>query len=163
MANKIINTRIQQKHDIEANWLKATNFIPLAGELIIYDPDDNYSYERFKIGDGETLINNLPFAQNTFISTEVPTNVAIGSLWIDPEDTTGGTLLTNLRMIDATSQEHYILYVAEGELTLQPYTAETLVGNWVDKIELIDVTTSLLYKLYVNEGRLVLEEKGEQA
>ena len=29
--------RIQIKHDIAANWEKAKNFIPLAGELIIYD------------------------------------------------------------------------------------------------------------------------------
>ena len=29
------NTRIQHKHDVEANWLKATTFAPKAGELII--------------------------------------------------------------------------------------------------------------------------------
>ena len=63
MANeKNINSRIQHKHDIETNWLKATNFMPKVGELIIYDPDDNYTYSRFKIGDGKTLVNNLPFA-----------------------------------------------------------------------------------------------------
>ena len=33
------NTRIQHKHDVEANWLKATTFTPKAGELIIYDVD----------------------------------------------------------------------------------------------------------------------------
>lgn len=62
MAEKTLNTRIQQKHDIEANWLKATNFKPIAGEVIIYDVDENYSYPRIKIGDGNTLINELPFA-----------------------------------------------------------------------------------------------------
>jgi hypothetical protein len=39
-----IYTRAQQKHDIEANWIKAINFIPLEGEIIIYDADENYSY-----------------------------------------------------------------------------------------------------------------------
>ena len=29
--------RIQIKHDLEENWEKAINFVPLAGELIIYD------------------------------------------------------------------------------------------------------------------------------
>lgn len=29
--------------------------------MIIYDPDENYSYSRSKIGDGETTINDLPF------------------------------------------------------------------------------------------------------
>ena len=59
---KTINTRIQNKHDIEANWNKATGFIPLAGEIIVYDPDENYDYPRFKIGDGTTNVINLPFA-----------------------------------------------------------------------------------------------------
>ena len=61
MADKILNTRIQQKHDIEANWLKAENFTPKAGEIIVYDPDENYDYQRIKIGDGERLLSNLPF------------------------------------------------------------------------------------------------------
>ena len=42
MAEKKINTRVTNKHDIEENWLKATNFIPLIGEMIIYDKDANY-------------------------------------------------------------------------------------------------------------------------
>ncbi len=64
MAENKIKTRIQLKHDTEAHWEQATNFKPLLGELIIYDKDDSYSYERFKIGDGVTLINDLPFALN---------------------------------------------------------------------------------------------------
>lgn len=60
MANKNFNTRIINKHDTEENWSKA-NFIPKQGELIIYDKDDNYDIERFKIGDGTTSVNNLPF------------------------------------------------------------------------------------------------------
>lgn len=68
MTNQIL-TRIQHKHDVEANWRKATNFAPLAGELIIYDADENYEYPRFKVGiwDGESektadmLVSNLPF------------------------------------------------------------------------------------------------------
>lgn len=61
-GNKTFQSRIVHKHDTEENWLKATNFIPLQGEIIIYDIDDNYSYERFKIGDGITNVNSLPFA-----------------------------------------------------------------------------------------------------
>lgn len=71
MAEKNIKSRIVHKHDVESNWLKAENFIPLKGELIIYDIDENYTYERFKIGDGATLVNNLPFA--------LENNVSIGS------------------------------------------------------------------------------------
>ena len=52
----------QQTHDVEANWNKAINFIPLKAEIIIYDPDENFDYSRFKIGDGVTDVKNLPFA-----------------------------------------------------------------------------------------------------
>lgn len=60
-VEKNINSRIINKHDTEANWNKATNFIPKQGELIIYDIDDNYNYERFKIGNGKTIVSSLPF------------------------------------------------------------------------------------------------------
>lgn len=62
MSEKKFNARIVHKHDIEANWLKATNFIPKQGEIIIYDIDTNYTYERMKIGDGKTVVSSLPFA-----------------------------------------------------------------------------------------------------
>ena len=62
MSEKNINTRIVHKHDTEENWNKATNFTPKQGELIVYDKDSTYDYERFKIGDGITNINDLPFA-----------------------------------------------------------------------------------------------------
>lgn len=76
MSTKNMNTRIVNKHDIEANWLKATTFIPMQGEIIIYDieVDENgntlelpegrttpYKDERFKIGDGKKLVEDLPF------------------------------------------------------------------------------------------------------
>lgn len=62
MATKQFVTRVQHKHDTEANWNKATNFKPLAGEIIIYDADATHSEPRMKIGDGETLVSALPFA-----------------------------------------------------------------------------------------------------
>ena len=61
--NKQINARQQQKHDIEANWILAGNngFVPLNGEIIVYDKDDNYDFQRVKIGDGVTDVNALKF------------------------------------------------------------------------------------------------------
>lgn len=55
------NGRIIHKHDIAENWEKATGFIPMQGEIIVYDIDANYNYERIKIGDGATNVNELPF------------------------------------------------------------------------------------------------------
>lgn len=61
MSEQIFNTRIVHKHDTEVNWNKAINFIPKAGELVIYDPDENFNYARTKIGDGIKKVNDLPF------------------------------------------------------------------------------------------------------
>lgn len=61
MANKTFQGRIVQKHDTEANWKKATNFVPLKGELIIYD-----DLNKIKIGDGTTKVNDLKFDTATF-------------------------------------------------------------------------------------------------
>ena len=83
---KKISTRIVNKHDLEINWLKAKNFRPEKGELIVYDVevDENgktlaavvdgktvpalptgrttpYTHERFKIGDGIHCVNDLIF------------------------------------------------------------------------------------------------------
>lgn len=77
MAEKNFNNvRIVNKHDIEENWLKATGFTPKQGELIVYDIDDNYSYERIKIGDGVQNVNDLPFADDAlreYIDTAIET------------------------------------------------------------------------------------------
>ena len=68
---KNMNARIQHKHDIEANWNKALNFIPKIGEIIIYDIDENHNYERIKIGDGITTVNNLDFLLDSkYISSD---------------------------------------------------------------------------------------------
>jgi hypothetical protein len=56
-----INSRIINKHDTEAKWNTKTDFIPEKGETIVYDIDSTHDYERMKIGDGVTTINNLPF------------------------------------------------------------------------------------------------------
>lgn len=62
MSTKKVLSRIQNKHDTAANWALATHFVPLPGEIIIYDRDENYSYPRIKIGDGVRCPEELPFA-----------------------------------------------------------------------------------------------------
>lgn len=58
MANKAFKGRIQNKHDTLANWTTAhnNNFIPLDGELIVYD-----DLNKVKIGDGITKVGDLPY------------------------------------------------------------------------------------------------------
>lgn len=63
MNKKIFeNARFCPKGDIEANWNKANGFIPLNKEIIIYKPDENHNAARFKIGDGRTAVQDLPFS-----------------------------------------------------------------------------------------------------
>ena len=61
LSTKTLNTRVIQKHDTEANWIKATSFIPKKGEIIIYDADSTHTIPRFKIGDGTTVVSSLSF------------------------------------------------------------------------------------------------------
>ena len=62
MNEKKLKTRVIHKHDIEDCWRLATNFTPKKGEIIIYDPDGKHKTSRFKIGDGVSNVNDLPFA-----------------------------------------------------------------------------------------------------
>ena len=74
MSEKNLSSRIINKHDTEVNWNKATNFIPKAGEIIVYDRDETYDYERFKIGDGETTVMDLPIINNAVPTTTTDDN-----------------------------------------------------------------------------------------
>ena len=93
MANKQFNVRQIQKHDTEANWDLTDGFIPLDGELIVYDKDATHDKPRIKIGDGVTNVKNLPFSGTetdarrdfTFTCTAqsgVDENTVIGTLAI---------------------------------------------------------------------------------
>jgi len=96
MAEKNIASRIVHKHDTEANWLKATTFVPKQGELIVYDRDASHSYERFKIGDGTTSVNSLPFTNDLanlgiYIGDTKPTDPNI-KIWINTAEEGAGVV-----------------------------------------------------------------------
>lgn len=87
-TEKQFNGRIVLKSDLEENWLKATNFTPKTGELIIYLPDNTYDYPRLKVGDGSTNVSALPFCDDhlqTLINNLSATDV-------DALPISGGTL-----------------------------------------------------------------------
>ena len=60
MSKDTVHARIRLKNDTEANWNKS-KFIPLKGEPIIYLADSVHPFSRLKIGDGITLVTELPF------------------------------------------------------------------------------------------------------
>ena len=60
--NKQINSRLTLKHDIEGNWNKASNFIPLEGEMIVYDADIDKSWQDSE-GYHEGGTHKLPISE----------------------------------------------------------------------------------------------------
>ena len=104
MANKTFQGRIVQKHDTKANWDKATNFVPLKGEIIVYD-----DLKKIKIGDGTTKVGSLAFINDLDTLATVaktgsysdlknkPTipSVGDGTLTIQKNGTSAGTFTAN--------------------------------------------------------------------
>lgn len=70
MATKNFSARIKNKHDIEANWL-VSSFVPMQGEVVVYDTDSSHSEPRIKVGDGTTAVNSLPFLTGTISEEEI--------------------------------------------------------------------------------------------
>jgi hypothetical protein len=63
-----MKARISQLHMTEVEWRQYYDWIPEAGELVVYDPDSNYPYARIKIGDGIRPLKELDFFINSTIT-----------------------------------------------------------------------------------------------
>lgn len=55
-----VNTRLKIKHDTTENWNNATGFIPLPGELIVYDDYETKTYQVEEYGEMITKTVNIP-------------------------------------------------------------------------------------------------------
>lgn len=96
MANKLLKTRMQQKIDTSQNWAKATNFVPLKGEICIYS-----DLHRMKVGDGTSKIGDLDFENpvDTALSTTSTNpvqNKVVKSELDNKIDKSGGTFTGEL-------------------------------------------------------------------
>lgn len=80
----MLNVRIRSKHDTTQNWNDAYGFIPLQGEIIIYDDYETITYNieedgqliqkttyipNIKIGDGMAYVQDLPFVDEVTKNT----------------------------------------------------------------------------------------------
>ena len=108
---KQMGSRVLLKNDIEANWMKAVNFIPKLGEAIIYNAEldgqepiidgiairQPIKYPRVKIGDGITNVNDLPFMASDsvdfFVQNEEPENAPENTVWIDLDEDSGNEII----------------------------------------------------------------------
>ena len=63
--NKTIKARIQHLYKTEAEWKafeeENPDFVLNAGELIVYEPDQNHEIPRVKFGNGVNKLSTLPF------------------------------------------------------------------------------------------------------
>lgn len=103
MADKKLKVRVQSKHDTAESWGKATNFKPLAGEIIIYDPDETHPIARQKIGDGETLVNDLPFVDQDCVKTADLKPYLTGGSQTSTSTADGGSNVFTFTKSDGTS------------------------------------------------------------
>lgn len=117
---KNTNARIQQKHDIEANWKKAVNFIPKAGELIVYDADENCDYSRVKVGDGVTKVGNLEFvkASGYVVQKDAPSDTSV--IWVDTDDNSKEDSLEIKESIIAEYGAIYSSFPTEEQILTMP-------------------------------------------
>lgn len=82
MSVKQLRGRVQHKKKTEAEWyldvyvsagstkLREKPFIPLDGELIVFEKDDTHENDRFKFGDGETNVMELPFTSVELVQAD---------------------------------------------------------------------------------------------
>lgn len=121
-SNNTIKTRIQLKSDIQENWELIPNFVPLAGELIIYLPDDTHTYARIKIGDGETTIRNLNFVDAGTLNGE-QLNIV--------QSTIGSVDYFRAGVMTTAKIENNILHISNGLLPELSWKSRTVITNVV--------------------------------
>ena len=124
--SKDFKTRITHKHDVQSNWLQAENkFVPLAGELIVYDADGTYTQPRYKIGNGTDLLGNLPFIDAASVIEELDYTDA-------PEDGKYVSAVTQSNGVIAVTKASLpaIPTVNNAKITIAPGTKLTTGGDF---------------------------------
>ena len=113
MANKLLKTRMQQKIDTSQNWAKATNFVPLKGEICIYS-----DLHRMKVGDGTSKIGDLDFFETVASSTtlgSIKADTKTGDDVLPVHIDTDGKLWAS-QFVDATAD-----YEASGAASMEQW------------------------------------------
>lgn len=105
---KQIYTRIQNKHDLTANWA-VSDLVPLVGEIIIYDAEGSLP-AKVKIGDGINKVNDLPFFNTGTDEGSIASLEQLGVIASAYElnNTTGTTrnIQTQINELNAITADH---------------------------------------------------------
>jgi hypothetical protein len=120
----MLNARIKIKHDTTANWDAAIGFIPLEGEIIVYDDYQTKTYVVEEDGEQITKTKNIP-------------GVKIG---------TGNAYVQDLAFVDEDTREKLMDHIRNQQIhvTLGEKTF------WNNKIN-IDDSNDILHDELVNE------------
>lgn len=154
MAEKRINGRLVQKHDIQSNWERATNFTPMAGEIIIYDIDENYSYERIKIGDGVQNVNTLPFVDDA-LRTELIEQ-------INNVDTKVNEVSTLVGDTSVSDQINEALLNSQADWDQTDSTKPDYIKNKPDENDALELVSEmgLAEPVFAEDGSVYTDENG---
>ena len=71
MVKPDMKARLSLLHKTETEWNELPNFVPFSGEVIIFEQDAEHSYVRLKIGNGITLLKDLPFFIDSAIADHI--------------------------------------------------------------------------------------------
>ena len=108
----MLNARIQIKHDTTANWNAAIGFIPLPGEIIVYDDYQVKTWQEVEYGETVTKTANIP-------------GIKIG---------TGNAYVQDLQFIEGDLREKLLNHI--NDMDLHTTLAEKLF--WNNKINVDD-------------------------
>ena len=118
----------------------------MAGELIVYDVDADYAYERIKIGDGTTNINSLPFVDDALRATLVALINAVDDK-VDAVSTLVGDTSVSAQITNAISGKsdvghtHDDVYYTETEVDAKLGEINAAIGEIVDGSSVIAEAT----------------------
>lgn len=158
MTEKTLQTRIQNKHATESSWNSASDFIPKAGELIVYDTDTSHNKPRLKVGNGATAIGSLPFAdedpnavhfneaQSLTTTQEAQARTNIGAAPLASPTFTGTPKAPSPATSDDSTRIATTAYVRDVIPTIKVNNA-----TQADKIGSVDVGTSVL-PVWIDNG-----------
>lgn len=116
-----MQARIKSKHDTTANWDKAIGFVPMAGEIIIYDDYEVKTWTVEEYGETVTKTKNIP-------------NIKIG---------TGNAYVQDLGFVDEKLRDTLMEHINNQELhtTLEEKLFWNNKINVVDSPDIIDEQT----------------------
>lgn len=107
-----IDARIKIKHDTTANWDRASGFIPLVGEIIVYDDYETKTYTVEEYGEEVEKTVNIP-------------NIKIG---------TGNAFVQDLAFVDSKTKETLMEHI--NNLDVHTTLQEKLF--WNNKVNIDD-------------------------